>query len=231
MAPGTPPSFDPFWEDRYARGHAQRYPWDVVVSFVYRNAPGDRPRKAVSILEVGCGTGANLWFAAREGFAVTGIDASASAIAGARARFDREGLDGTLIEGDFTDLPFADNSFDLAIDRCSITCCGRTAARRAVAEVHRCLAPGGRFLFVPYSTRHTSAAAGRDAGDGLVDDIRAGSLADTGQICFYDRDQVAALFARGWTVRSMAHLEETDPAAQPETRHAEWRVVAEKAAP
>ena len=110
-----PPSFDPVWEEKYSQGHSERYPWDHVVSFVFRNYPRHKLRKDVKILEVGCGTGSNLWFAAREGFQVAGIDASPSAIAYAQQRFAADGLTGDLRQGDFTELPHESNSFDLAL--------------------------------------------------------------------------------------------------------------------
>ena len=90
-----------YWEDAYRNGHRQAYPWDAVVSFVMRNAPRDRPRDQVRILEVGCGTASNLWFASREGFNVSGIDISSDAIQFARTWFEREGLKGDLREGSF----------------------------------------------------------------------------------------------------------------------------------
>lgn len=76
----APRSFDPIWGEKYAHGHAQQYPWDVVASFCM---PGCTKSEQISSLEVGCGTGSNLWFAAREGFLVAGAEASKSAIAAA----------------------------------------------------------------------------------------------------------------------------------------------------
>ena len=156
------------WERKNGAGHRQLYPWDMVVSFVFRHAPRDRARADVHILEVGCGTASNLWFAAREGFSVAGIDASAAAIAAARERFNADGLSGDLRVGSFTELPFPDASFDLVIDRGAITCVGLGAGRRAVTEAKRVLRSGGFFLLSnPYAVSHSSAAAGRRDPDGL----------------------------------------------------------------
>ncbi|MGD1875916.1 MAG: class I SAM-dependent methyltransferase [Kiloniellaceae bacterium] len=221
-------TFDPIWEEKYAGGHAQRYPWDVIVSFVFRSAPRDRPRSEVRILEVGCGTASNLWFAAREGFSVTGIDGSASAIATAKARFAEDGLDGDLSVGDFTDLAFEDATFDCVIDRGALTCCGHKAMARAVTEVQRVLKPGGRFFFNPYADSHSSARAGRQIEDGLTTDIAAGTLVGAGQIHFVGRREIDTLLAGGWTLHQVQRLELTDMLAPEGGIHAEWRIIAEK---
>lgn len=219
---------DPVWERKYSSGHVQRYPWDSVVSFVFRNAPRDRPRSEVSILEVGCGTGSNLWFMAREGFRTSGIDASPSAIATAQERMREESMQTDLRVGSFTALPFPDQSFDLAVDRASLTCVGRSVARKAVAELHRTLKPGGIIFFNPYSAAHGSRLAGVLHEDGLVRNITAGTLQGVGHICFYTRQDVLDLFADGFAVESCLHMllgDETTPAKD---IHAEWRVVARK---
>ena len=221
------PSYDPTWDTVYQGGHTVRYPWDAVVSFVFRNAPRDRPRESVRILEVGCGPASNLWFAAREGFSVAGIDGSADAIAQAQRRFDVEGLSGDLRVGDFTRLDgFDDASFDLVIDRGSLVCAGRSAAARAVAEIRRVLRVGGRFFFNPYSDHHTSASAGRAAADGLRIDIDRGTMVGVGQLCFYSRPELDEVLSAGWQLRSVQHVEAREEGDG--SVHAEWRVVAEK---
>ena len=219
---------DPIWEQKYAAGHAERYPWDSVVSFVYRNAPRGLPHSEVKIVEVGCGTASNLWFAAREGFQVWGVDGSASAIGAAHKRFKDDGLAGTLDIADFTHLPHPDAQFHLAIDRAAITSVGRSAAARVAAEVRRVLLPGGRFFFNPYSDRHTSSGSGTPGPDGVRLGITEGSLVGVGQICFYGQAQVEALFAQGWRVLSMQHMESAEKAGAAHPVHAEWRVTAEK---
>jgi SAM-dependent methyltransferase len=219
--------FDPVWEEKYARGHSQRAPWDAVVSFVFRNAPRDRPCSQVRILEVGCGTTSNLWFAAREGFQVAGVDASPSAVETARKRFTEEGLTGDLRVGDFTRLPFADATFDLAIDRASLTCVGRSAGHQAIAEIYRVVKPGGRFWFNPYSDRHSSAASGVLGDDGLTLDIAAGSLVGAGQISFYGRNQMIEALAN-WKLLTLEHLVYCDELQPQRLMHAEWRALAER---
>ena len=216
------------WDEIYGRGaHLNRYPWDVVVSFVFSNAPAGKSREQTSVLEVGFGAGSNLWFAAREGFQVAGVEGSRDAVDYARRRFDEEGLSGDLRVGDFSTLPFPDASFDLAIDRGSLTCVGLSEASRAVAEIRRTLRTGGKFLFNPYSSAHSSARNGSPGDDGLTEDITDGALVGVGPICFYDRPHLEQVLGEGWAIRNLQQLEVVDEARN-DSIHAEWRVITEK---
>ncbi len=229
-------AFDARWEQRYKEGNQKnRYPWDKVVSFIFRHAPRDRPRRGVRIVEVGCGTGSNLWFAAKEGFSVAGIDGSATAIESARQLFAAEGLVGDFLVGDFTQpMPLASEEFDLAIDRGALSCVGYSAARRAIAELHRILRPGGLLLFNPYSRAHSSFAAGVPQDDGLVDEITSGTMVGVGALCFYSEEMVRGAVAGGWQIVSLTHGESrtSGPTASPHGAdadvHAEWDAIVRK---
>jgi SAM-dependent methyltransferase len=218
------------WDENvYAKGRMlNAYPFDIVVSFVFRHAPRGVPHSQVRVLEVGCGAGNNLWCPAREGFEVTGIDVSPIAIAAARRRFDREGLKATLLVGPFCPLPFGDDTFDLVIDRGGITCVSLTEGRRVVREVNRILKPGGRFLFNPYSAAHVSASAGVRHEDGLVHDIQKG-LVEVGPICFYRHADVVDVLGEGWRLLACDHEVLDDIANGEPGSHAEWRVIVQKA--
>lgn len=225
----TETTFDPIWNEIYGQGRqANRYPWDAVVSFVYHFAPTERDRGHVKILEMGCGAGNNLWFASREGFSVTGIDASEPAIAMAKKRFEEDGLTGEFKVADFTSLPLEDDSFDLAIDRAAITNCGYNAGAVAIGEVKRVLKPSGVFLFSPYAAGHSSQTTGRPGPDGVVLDISGGNLVGVGQICFYDESQLRSTFAQGWKLVSMRQLTAVDKVAKSHGTSSEWHVVAQK---
>jgi SAM-dependent methyltransferase len=218
-----------YWEDAYRNGHRQNYPWDAVVSFVFRNAPRDRPRDQIRILEVGCGTGSNLWFAAREGFSVSGIELSPDAIRTAEDRFAAEGLAGDFRVGSFDDLPFPDKDFDLVVDRAALTCADRPTIDRAVGEIGRVTRSASRFFMNCYADDHTSA--GQTSGDGskTVANIQTGSLAGLDRITFFSRDQLVDLFEGEWSIESLAKLELRETLEHAAGIHSEWRVVARKA--
>lgn len=227
----TTPSFDPLWRQiypqLYAQGLEDRAPYDCIVTFVHRNKP-KKDRPDIRILEVGCGTGNNIWYLVREGFNLSGVDASLEAISYANRRLNEENLDADLRVADFTQLPYAENTFDLVYDRGSLTCCGLTSARKAVQEIHRVLVAGGRFFFNPYSTEHSSAKSGRLIEDNLTVDIQAGSLVGCGQLCFYDRAKVEELLPEPWQVESLSLLQTQEFLGARASVHSEWQVIARK---
>src|SRR5689334_7521108 len=104
------------WDEFYTHSKAGRYPTEDLIRFVARNFFSVPDRKQVKILEIGCGTGPNLWFLAREGFTVAGIDGSRVALEEAQRYLSREGLSAQLDRGDVTALPYIDQSFDAVID-------------------------------------------------------------------------------------------------------------------
>ncbi|MFZ0504002.1 MAG: class I SAM-dependent methyltransferase [Chthoniobacterales bacterium] len=222
----TAPSFDPFWDEHYAKGDFPRCPYDIVFSFIYRNTKSETSRSNIRILEVGCGSGNNIWFGATEGFLMTGIDASHEALEFARARLKKDGLSADLTVGDFTTLPYKANNFHLVFDRGAITHCGLSQAKRAVQEIYRVLIPGGKFFFNCYSKSHTTAQSGRLTEDNLVVDTTGGSIAGSGQICFYSESQVKELFPQPWQIESIKHMVVTELCERDrEDVHAEFRAI------
>ena len=194
---------DPIWEERYSSGQGQKYPWDSVVSFVFQNIPKDILPETINILEVGFGTGANLWFAAREGFSVSGIEGSESAVAKARNIFDQSGYDVDLRVGDFCKLPFDNDHFHLVIDRASLTHVGKSEQKNAIDEIYRVLRDGGKFMYNPYSTEHTSMKSGEIKDDGLTINISRGTVAGFGQIAFISQQDIDCFFEENWKIKTL----------------------------
>src|SRR5262249_19664538 len=102
----------------------RRYPNEELLRFFGRHyfpLPPDE-RKAVRVLEVGCGSGANLWMIAREGFEAHGIDLSAEGIAVCREMLASWGVSATLNTGSMTACPYRAASFDVVVDVFSSYC-------------------------------------------------------------------------------------------------------------
>lgn len=236
-------TFDPVWNEKYAGGFIQNAPWDAVVKALFRKTPQDRPRAEIQILEVACGTCSNIRFAAKMGFSVTGLDASPQAVDMARQLFVQDRLPGSVDQGSFTELPYADNRFDMVIDRCGISHTGFSVARLALAQIHRVLKPGGVFFWIPFSDRHSSAASGQgiasgepgDLGEiprvygGLRSQISEGDIVGTGQACFYGPADIQKLLgAPLWTLEELVHNEYCNVLEPYRSVYAEWHVTARK---
>ena len=140
-----------FYDVAYAHdgfGAQRRYPNEELCRFMGRNFFGVEPanRGDVRMLEVGCGSGANLWMMAREGFDVHGVDLSPEAITLARQMLALYGTTATLAEADMTDCPYPAEHFDAIVDIFSSNCLDEQAYEQFVAETARLLRPGGRFF-------------------------------------------------------------------------------------
>src|ERR1700680_3615300 len=98
------PSWDPSWEKVFRSRDWGKYPPEELVRFVALNYYSAPDRKLIRLLEIGCGTGANVWFMAREGFDVCGIDGSVTAIEKARQRLTGERVQAQLEVGDVAAL-------------------------------------------------------------------------------------------------------------------------------
>lgn len=142
----------------------RRYPNEELLRFMGRNffpIPRGRERKNVSMLEVGCGSGANLWMIAREGFDAHGIDFSPGAIALCRQMLDHWQTTATLSVADMTALPQESGQFDAVLDVFSAYCLDERGFDRFLSEVARVLKPGGRlFSYTPSKASDTFRAPG-----------------------------------------------------------------------
>ncbi len=105
------------WEERYA---TDDIPWDSgAPSAQLQRILADHPIPTTTAIEIGCGTGTNAVFLARQGFSVTAVDVSPTAIAAARARAERAGVEIRFVVADLLapppPLPPADLVFDRAV--------------------------------------------------------------------------------------------------------------------
>jgi SAM-dependent methyltransferase len=147
-------------------------------------APGER------VLDVACGTGNAAFLAAAAGARVTGLDSAARLVDVARARAAAEGADAEFVVGDALDLPFADGAFDAVVSVFGVVFV--PDPERAIAEILRVLAPGGRALLSAWVPDGPIDAMVGVLGRGLV---AAGSPSRP-RFAWHDPDAVRALAAQ-----------------------------------
>lgn len=144
------------WDDIFKSRSWGKYPPIPLVRFVARNFFAATDRSAVNILELGSGPGANLWFMAREGFRVYGIDGSPSACEIALKRLREESLTGQvgqILVGDyFTQLDqFEPDFFDAIIDVESLCCNPFARVRQIITKAFSRLKKGGRMFSIAFA--------------------------------------------------------------------------------
>lgn len=102
-----------------------------------------------SLLDVGCGSGFDLFVAARhvgpEG-RVTGIDSTPDMVAFASQNIGRSGAKNiNVCNAESESIPFGENTFDVVISNGVLNL--STMKDRSFSEIHRVLKPGGRLQF------------------------------------------------------------------------------------
>lgn len=103
--------------------------------------PGD------SVLDLGAGTGTlAIWLKRRCPEAtVTGLDADPHVLARARSKAAGAGCEIDFVEGFSTELPFANDSFDVVLSSLFLHHLMPADKRSTLAEVQRVLKPGGKL--------------------------------------------------------------------------------------
>ncbi|MBD2436801.1 class I SAM-dependent methyltransferase [Nostoc sp. FACHB-110] len=97
-----------------------------------------------SFLELGVGTGLNVIPLVRRGYPVTGIDISSEMLEQFRQKFNVVPPQLTLIQGDASQLPFPDNSFDVVLTVHMLHTV--TDLQVCLDHIDRVLKPGGFYL-------------------------------------------------------------------------------------
>jgi SAM-dependent methyltransferase len=134
------------WNDRYRGGDL---PWDTgypsseLQRVVGRNAI--RPCRA---FELGCGTGTNSVWLARQGFEVTGIDLAPLAVERAEERAHAAGVNVRFLVADVFSLPDLDGPFEFFFDRGCYHAVRRDAPEQYAPTIARQLAACGRGLIL-----------------------------------------------------------------------------------
>lgn len=112
----------------------------------------------MEVLDVGCGTGTLVGLYAAEGCHAFGIDLSPAMVARARRRL---GDRADLREGDATDMPYADQSFDLVVAAMFLHELDAAVCAGVLDEIRRVLRADGRLLVVDFGPRGPQTARGR----------------------------------------------------------------------
>mmetsp|Transcript_12304 Transcript_12304/g.39001 ORF Transcript_12304/g.39001 Transcript_12304/m.39001 type:complete len:370 (+) Transcript_12304:168-1277(+) len=145
----------------------------------YNIADAIKGKPGMKLLDVGCGVGGPLRRVAKHsGSHVTGITINEYQVKRARAHNERAGLADktTVVQGNFLEMPFADNTFD-GVYSIEATCHAPTV-EEVYRECFRVLKPGGLYatyewvttpLYDPANTEHVRIIDSINHGNALPD--------------------------------------------------------------
>jgi ubiquinone/menaquinone biosynthesis C-methylase UbiE len=173
----------------------RKYPNEQLISFLAENyfclTPSQRGE--IKFLELGCGSGANLWMVAREGFDAHGIDFSKTGIEYCHGMLKNWGTNATLKVADMQNLPYENNTFDIIADIVSMQHLTYEQHLNTWKESYRCLSDNGRFFSYHLGESSLVYPQGlvKYIDHCTIDNIPDGHpLCDNGQTCFLSRNEV-----------------------------------------
>ncbi|GAC1597707.1 MAG: hypothetical protein NVS3B21_22520 [Acidimicrobiales bacterium] len=103
-------------------------------------------------LDLGCGDGVNAAYLAQQGFSVVAVDFVAAALAAARSRAERTGVEVECWEGDVVDYE-APSGFDVVLDSGCLHHLPKEKVGSYRTRLDDWLAPGGDYVLVHFAHR------------------------------------------------------------------------------
>ncbi|MEY7849457.1 class I SAM-dependent methyltransferase [Natrarchaeobius sp. A-rgal3] len=210
------------WKERdsYAK-----WPWSDVVSAVHRHT--DHDTEEFAVLELGCGAGTNLPFFLDLDVEYYGIEGSEYIVNELHDQYPD--LENQLVSADFTEeIPFS-SSFDLVLDRGSVTANSESGIRRALSLAYDQLVSGGRIISIDLvSTEHTEFRRGESGPDEYTrKGFDSGQFEKMGTIHFWDREHIIDLFA-DFDLISLEHTRTEQHYPADDYVRATWNLVGKK---
>jgi len=144
------------------------------------------------ILEIGAGTGVNIALYGRGVVSLTMTEPEPAMVRRLERRARADAPDALILRAPAEDLPFPDDSFDLAVS--TLVLCTVDDQPRALRELRRVLGPGGELRFI----EHVRAGGPRLA---RWQDRLNGANRILGHGCNCNRPTLDQMSAAGFTVR------------------------------
>lgn len=179
------------WEILYRENqHHSVWPWTDLISEVKK-----LKIKNNTVLELGCGMGANIPFFISEGHNYFGVDASQTAILYNKKKFPL--IEGNIKECDFTkEIPFK-NKFDLIFDRASITHNDNESILKCLNTISQKINSKGYFIGIDwFSKNHSDYCDELEMEAGTKSSVNSAQFKGTGKVHFFDRQEIKEIFTK-----------------------------------
>lgn len=216
------------WEDIFVNNDWGQYPSLALVRFIAKNFYSISNRTEIKILELGCGTGSNIWYLRREGFTTYAIDYSKTACKKAEAKLKLELLheNSFFFVGDYISeiLHFENNYFDAIIDIESLYCNSFEDCKKIINTCFQKLKPGG-FMFSQTFSDKTWGLNGPEISHHMVTPVE-GPLAYKGSSRFTTSQDIELLYVT--KLSKLKNLELQELQLMNEKHISEWLITVEK---
>jgi SAM-dependent methyltransferase len=182
------------WNKAYEKNtHLSIWPWSDLVSYVKKFI---KINEKLKVLEIGCGMGANIPFLLSLGVQYYGVDGSEIAIKRLQAKFPT--LKNRLVVEDFTEkIPFSE-SFDLIIDRCSLTHNDTNSISKCIRMIEKRLVDNGTFMGIDWWSQKDSAYQqdGEFYDDCSKFNFKSSRFKNIGMVHFSNKKHLEDLFTK-----------------------------------
>ena len=132
------------WEEKYNTGNT---PWDSdLASQELQIVLADAKLPPGTAIDLGCGTGTNAVYLAKQGWQVTGVDCVSQALKQAKQKADAASVNVTWIKADVQNFGADSDPVDLVFDRGCYHCCRRVDLDGYFTTLKNITHPGSHML-------------------------------------------------------------------------------------
>ncbi len=209
------------WQDIYKEiGAVQTNP----SAFVQEAVPVLKKYGVKRVLDLGCGTGRNTRYLAKQGFQVMGVDKSPDAIEIARIKSPSIKFE----VADAREIPFPENAFDAVVCTHVIEHHLEDEIKKIISEIARVTRKGGLLVLSTISSRDSAFGTGKRLAENTY--IGLDSFWDGGEIHhFFTRTELVNLLGRYYDLLDIRHstYHNFDPSSEGyhKIKIAHWHVI------
>ncbi|MCK5295702.1 MAG: class I SAM-dependent methyltransferase [Alphaproteobacteria bacterium] len=217
-------SWDPVWENVFQNQSWGKYPSENLVRFVARNFY-NKDRANTKIIEVGFGTGANIWYLANEGFNVSGVEGSKTATQICNKMLEATKLKADLHTGDIQTFS-PKEKVDGVIDIECIYANSYEDTKKILENISNSLKSGGLFFSQTFSDSTYVGKTNKKTNENEYIDISDGPIESKGLTRLMSEEQIHSLYGKYFDILSVDKTERT--INNQECLISEWLIVCRK---